>query len=259
MQANIVNCIENSNMQLVSNINLICNKNKKEKISILCLVCENESDKRIDNVLENINKGTKIVCRFCKENQRVERVLKRCELKFDLWGERLKCKLCKRQYDNDLLNNFKCYCKMKTRKQEKFWYDVFYDLFADKCNIYKEYSVDECSNKNYDIFCAFKDLNVFIEVDDNGHFTNSKTKDNDFLWTNFILNEYYDEEERVLFIRINDKIRDMNEIREIKELIKRTVEDDSYSRKLLVINKDDEFYHLTNSIDVEVSKLKEEE
>lgn len=258
MQSNIVDCIVNSGMQLMSNINLINNKNKKEKISILCLVCENESDKRIDNILENINKGTKIVCKFCKEEKRVERVLERCNLKFDIMTDRLKCKSCKRQYDNDLLNNFKCYCKMKTRKREKFWYDIFYDLFAEKCQIYKEYSVEDCSSKNYDIFCAFQDLNVFIEIDDNGHFINRDSKDNDYFHTNYILNEYFDKEERVLFIRINDRINDGNEIREIKELLKSTIEDESFERKLLVINKKNEYFHLTNSLDVDYTEFNEQ-
>lgn len=244
MDSKINIIVEKSNMNLITNIENLNYKDNEELIELHCLKCDKNFEKRLDRIMACYYAEKFIICNHCKYDKLIEKNLKKseCELTKD---DRIRCLKCSRIYDNDPAFYMKCYCK-KQRIQEEKYFDIFTDFNCE--SIYKEYSTQSLPGKNFDIFCEFGEYNVFIEVDDIGHFKNKNIKRKDFMITDQILQKD-DELGNVLLIRINDTIRNDKKMREIKEFIKKQLYRETNGvNRLILVNESREYDHLIDGL-----------
>lgn len=126
---------------------------------------------RIDALKQHHRKGSRIICRACKNLARVEKFCAKSNVTAEP-DERtgknlLTCNDCELTYiyDGEFYNPFHCYCSLKTRRNEHTFYKALHDHFPGQ--LARE--IVYVDNHKCDIALFHEEESIYIEIDEIGH------------------------------------------------------------------------------------------
>lgn len=180
--------------------------------SIECRVCGTANDIRINSLTQLHRNKQNIVCSCCKHQTKVRKFLEKNEMNLvydypDLADEvcLIECDTCHLQYfySGDYFDHYRCYCKLKIKQDERVIYQHLHDRYPQAC-LTKEYLYyhDAHQKHKIDIMLETDGRRFLIEIDDESHFADNRTRAMDIkVHREFLLRE----EENVFFVRIPSK------------------------------------------------------
>lgn len=186
--------------------------------SIECRVCGTANDIRINSLTQLHRNKQNIVCSHCKHQTKVRKFLEKNEMNLvhEYTNENsclLECRSCHLQYfySGDYFDHYRCFCGLKIKQDERVIYQHLHDRYPQAC-LTKEYPYlhdmnivgDRVINQKHkvDIMLETDGRRFLIEVDDDSHFADNRTRTMDIkVHRQFLL----ENEENVFFVRIPSK------------------------------------------------------
>ncbi len=162
--------------------------------SIECRVCGTANDIRINSLTQLHRNKQNIVCTHCKHQTKVRKFLEKNEMNLvydypDLADDvcLIECNSCSLQYfySGDYFDHYRCYCKLKIKQDERVIYQHLHDRYPQACltTEYLYYHDVQATDDHViyqkhkiDIMLEDNDRRFLIEIDDESHFADNRTR-----------------------------------------------------------------------------------
>ena len=172
---------------------------------IECKECNEPNEIRINSLTQMQRNKVDIVCTNCKHLKKVDKFLNKNAMTFvESYQDKdalIECSDCALQYyyNGDYFDHYRCYCKLKIKKDEHIIYKHLHDKYPLAC-ITKEYLYHD--KHKIDIMLMTDDKTFLIEIDDEAHFSDNGSRPTDI----HVMNEFLRRNENnVFFVRIPTK------------------------------------------------------
>ena len=204
---------------------------------IYCSRCNSENNIKINSLVQTKRLGKDIVCKQCKFYNKMESFMERNGFTYLLLDDSkeslITCKDCclEYHYTGEYFDDYKCYCKLKIKQDERELYEQLQDLFPDAF-MTKEHLYHH--GHKVDIKLELGRKTFLIEVDDENHFAKNHRAS---IEDKKVMKTFLDENaENVFFVRIPTKAVYYQETLDILEDFIQTVENDN--AKILLFRTD---------------------